>query len=214
MATFPIALPGQGWSVTKTPRFATRIQKSVSGRRLALIDQPNPIWEFTLTFPVLRDPHDTRAGANIGLGVGYDELRTLMGFFLQQQGAFQPFLFFDPTDFTVTGQAIATGDGTTTTFQLVRTFGVAGASFTEAIRAPSNINAIKINGVTQSSTTYSVDPGTGLLTFTGVPSGGAAITADFTYFFRCVFSDDSLDFENFMYQLWQLKQVKLESVLN
>ena len=76
-ATFP-TLPGLGWSVSKAPRFATRIQRAVSGRELRALDQPNPIWTWTLTYSMLRDQNDTRAAS--GPGVGYDELRTLMGF--------------------------------------------------------------------------------------------------------------------------------------
>src|ERR1700704_4111393 len=86
-AIFP-SLPGLGWSVTKSPRFATRIQRAVNGREWRALHQPNPIWSWTLTYPLLRDKWDSRSG---GLGTGYDELRTLAGFFLQQQGAFQPF---------------------------------------------------------------------------------------------------------------------------
>src|SRR5438876_9680487 len=97
-AIFP-NLPGLGWSVTKAPRFATRVQRAVSGRELRVLDQPYPIWTWTLTYPVLRDKSDTRGPAGpAGLGAGYDELRTIAGFFLQQQGSFQPFLFDDPTD--------------------------------------------------------------------------------------------------------------------
>src|ERR1700721_1972941 len=59
-AIFP-ALPGLGWSVSKTPRFATRIQRAVSGRELRVLDQPNPIWSWTLTYSMLRDRNDTRA---------------------------------------------------------------------------------------------------------------------------------------------------------
>ena len=58
-AIFP-ALPGLGWSVTKAPRFATRIQKAVSGRELRVLDQPYPIWTWTLTYALLRDKWDTR----------------------------------------------------------------------------------------------------------------------------------------------------------
>ena len=94
LAVFP-SLVGLSWSVTKAPRFATRIQRSVSGRELRLLDQTVPVWLFTLTYSLLRDKNDQRGGN--GLGTGYDELRTLMGFFLSQQGAFQPFLFDDPT---------------------------------------------------------------------------------------------------------------------
>jgi uncharacterized protein (TIGR02217 family) len=205
-AIFP-ALPGLGWSVTKAPRFAARIQTAISGRELRILDQPYPIWTWTLTYALLRDKHDTRGPS--GLGAGYDELRTLAGFFLQQQGAFQPFLFDDPTDDTVTGLSIGTGDSSATVFQLVRNFG----GFKEPIVAPNVVSAIYFNGVLQSSSAYAVDAATGLVTFTTPPPTGQAITADFTHYFRVRFADDTAEFENFMYQLWQLKQVKLQSVL-
>jgi hypothetical protein len=79
-AIFP-SLPGLGWSVTKTPRFTGRIQNAISGRELRVLDQVNPIWTWTLTYSLLRDKWDARAAA--GPGAGYDELRTLAGFFLQ-----------------------------------------------------------------------------------------------------------------------------------
>ena len=204
-AIFPV-LPGLGWSVSKSPRFATRIQKAVSGRELRVLDQPNPIWLWTLTYDILRDRHDSRG---TGLGTGFDELRSLMGFFLQQQGAFQPFLFDDPTDDTVTGQPIATGDASTAQFQLVRTMN----GFAEPVTAPNVVSAIYFNGVRQSAATYSTDPNTGLVTFTTPPPAGQAITADFTYWFRVRFADDTAEFENFMLQLWRLKQIKLQSAL-
>jgi uncharacterized protein (TIGR02217 family) len=210
-AIFP-TLPGLGWSVSKAPRFATRIQRAVSGRELRVVDQPNPIWTWTLTYSMLRDEHDTRAAS--GPGVGYDELRMLMGFFLQQQGAFQPFLLDDPTDDTVSAQAIGAGNGSTTVFQLVRSMGVAlaGGGFAEPITAPNVVSAIYFDGIVQSASGYSIDPTTGLVTFATPPPADQLVTADFTYYFRVRFADDTADFENFLYQLWALKQVKLQSV--
>src|SRR5579863_4568731 len=200
-AIFP-ALPGLGWSVTKAPRFATRVQRAVSGRELRVLDQPYPIWTWTLIYTLLRDKWDTRGAG--GLGVGYDELRTLAGFFLQQQGTFQPFLFDDPSDDAVTGQAIGSGDASTSIFQLVRNM----AGFAEPITAPNTLSAVYFNGVLQSPSGYTVDAATGLVTFATAPPASEAITADFTYWFRVRFADDTAEFENFMYQLWQLKQVK------
>lgn len=210
-AIFP-ALPGLGWSVNKAPRFATRIQRAVSGRELRVLDQPNPIWTWTLTYSMLRDAHDTRAPS--GPGTGYDELRTLMGFFLRQQGAYQPFLFDDPTDDAASGQAIGTGDGGATVFQLARAMGGAlpGGGFAEPITAPNTVSAIYFNGVRQSASGYAVDPATGLVTFGSPPPAGQLVTVDFTYYFRVRFADDTASFENFLYQLWALKQVKLQSV--
>jgi hypothetical protein len=43
MTTIFPTLPGLGWSVSKAPRFATRIQRAISGRELRVLDQPNPI---------------------------------------------------------------------------------------------------------------------------------------------------------------------------
>jgi len=204
-AIFP-ALPGLGWSVIKSPRFATRIQRAVNGRELRALDQPCPIWSWTLTYPLLRDKWDSRSG---GLGTGYDELRTLAGFFLQQQGAFQPFLFDDPTDHAVTAEFLGIGDSGATAYQLVRSMG----NFAEPITAPNFVSAIYFDGVLQSASNYSVDAATGLVTFTTPPPAGQAITADFTYWFRVRFSDDTAEFENFMLQLWQARQIKLQSVL-
>ena len=205
-AIFP-ALPGLGWSVSKAPRFATRTQKSVSGRELRIVDQVNPIWTFTLTYEILRDKHDTRGPG--GLGAGFDELRTLAGFFLQQQGALLPFLFDDPTDDNVTGQVLGTGNSSTAQFQLVRTMG----GFAEPITAPDTVAAIYFNGIRQDPAGYTVDAATGLVTFATPPPAGQLVAADFTYRFRVRFADDTAEFENFMYQLWQLKQLKLQSVL-
>lgn len=206
IAVFPV-LPGLGWSVTKAPRFATRIQRAVSGRELRVLDQPYPVWTWTLTYTLLRDQWETRGPT--GPGIGYDELRTLAGFFLQQQGAFAPFLFDDPADNSITGQVIGTGDASASAFQLVRTMG----GFAEPVTAPNVVGAVYCNGILQDPAAYSVDAGTGLVTFATPPPAGQVITADFTYRFRVRFADDTAEFENFMYQLWQLKQVKLQSVL-
>jgi uncharacterized protein (TIGR02217 family) len=205
-AIFP-TLPGLGWSVTKAPRFAGRTQNAISGRELRVLDQVNPIWTWTLTYSLLRDRWDTRAAT--GPGVGYDELRTLAGFFLQQRGIFRPFLFDDPTDNTTADQALGTGDGVVRTFQLVRTMG----GFLEPITAPNAVRAIRFNGVRQEPSEYTVDSEAGLVTFATPPPAGYVVAADFTYRFRVRFVEDSAEFENFMYQLWQLKQIKLQSVL-
>jgi uncharacterized protein (TIGR02217 family) len=203
---FP-TLPGLGWSVLRSPKFSTRIQKAISGRELRVLDQPYPIWTWTLVYNILRDAHDTRGGN--ALGTGFDELRTLAGFFLQMQGAFQSFLFDDPSDDTVTGQALGIGNGSFTVFQLLRSFGPGGAF--EPITAPHVVSHVYVDGIDPGG--WTVDPLTGLVTMGSAPAGGTAITADFTYYFRVRFVDDAAEFENFLYQLWSLKQIKFESTL-
>ena len=208
-AIFP-ALPGLGWSVTKSARFATRIQRAVNGRELRALDQPYPMWNWTLTYPLLRDRNDSRApplGAG-GPGIGYDELRTLAGFFLQQQGALQPFLFDDPTDNIAAAQPLGTGDSSRTAFQLLRNMG----GFAEPITAPNTVSAIYFDGILQSAANYTVDAATGFVTFATPPPAGQLVTADFTHWFRVRFADDTAEFENFMIRLWQARQIKLQSV--
>ena len=200
---FP-ALPGLAWSVTKSPTFQTRIQRAVSGRELRALDYPYPLWQFTLVFDLLRDNPTA----------GYDELRTLIGFFMLCQGAYGTFLFEDPSDYRVTGQQIGIGNASTTVFQLQRAMGATlpGGGFLEPIVAPNVVNAVYLDGITQNPGTYSVDPSTGLMTFSIAPASGLIITADYSYYFRCRFTDDSYAFENFMFQLWRLKKLTFISV--
>jgi len=203
-AIFP-SLPGLGWSVVKSPRFATRIQRAVNGRELRTLDQPCPLWNWTLTYPLLRDRNDSRAISS----PSYDELRTLAGFFLQQQGALLPFLFDDPTDDIAAAQPLGTGDSSRTVFQLLRNMG----GFAEPITAPNTVSAIYFDGILQSAANYTVDAASGFVTFATPPPAGQLVTADFTYYFRVRFADDTAEFENFMLQLWQARQIKLQSVL-
>ena len=200
---FP-TLPGLAWSVTKSPTFQTRIQRAASGRELRALDYPYPLWQFTLVFDLLRD----------NPAAGYDELRTLMGFFMLCQGAFGTFLFRDPSDDRVAGQQIGVGNASTTVFQLQRSMGTTlpGGGFQEPIVAPNVVSAVYLNGITQSPANYNVDPNTGLVTFATAPGSGLSISADFSYYFRCRFVTDSYTFENFMFQLWQLKQLTFISV--
>lgn len=202
--SFPV-LPGLGWSVTKTPVWKTRVQKSISGRERRAQDQALPIWTWTLTYNFLRDE----------AAEGFNELRELMGFHAQQAGAFTPFLYTDPTDNSVTGQGLGTGNASQTQFQLVRNLDAAlpGGGWPEPITNPAALSAVYLNGVVQAASGYSLNSSTGIVTFNTAPPGGAVVTADFTYAFAVRFSDDTADFENFMFQLWRLKQVKLVSVL-
>jgi uncharacterized protein (TIGR02217 family) len=195
-------LIGQGWSVTKVPTFQTRVQRAVSGRELRALDYPYPLWQFSLTYDVLRDEAAPQA-----------DLRTLMGFITACQGAFGTFLYDDPSDDQVIGQSIAAGDGVTEAFQLARTIGAPGTvQFLEPIVAPNVVSAVYVQGVVQPPADWSVDPSTGLLTFVAAPGAGTAITADFSYYFRCRFNSDAYSFENFMFRLWSLKKLDFISV--
>lgn len=125
MNTFPI-LAGQGWSLHKKPKFSTTVAPHVSGREVRAPQWQYPLWEFEATF-------DALASDSVSYpGLAAQSLQTLMGLFLQCQGQYGTFLYFDPTDYGVASQGFAIGDGATTAYQLTRTLG----GFVEPILAP------------------------------------------------------------------------------
>jgi uncharacterized protein (TIGR02217 family) len=214
LPVFP-SLPGQAWSVIKTAKWDYRVQRSVSGIDFRVNEQTIPIWQWELNYTLLRDEWDTRSTYSGGLGVGYNEFRELAGFFNQMAGGNGLFLYQDPTDYTITSQQIGVGDGRTQSFQLGRTFGssLAGGGFFEPITNYQSVINLYIGGVLQNPVTYSVDPNTGIVTLSTIPGQGVNVTVDFTYYFLCRFVDDGMNFENFMYQIWQNKSVKFMKVL-
>ncbi len=191
-AIFP-TLPGLKWDVTKKPYFSTKIQTSVNGKEARAINWSYPRWQFDLSYELLRDDVT-------------NELRTLMGFFLQRQGAFDSFLYTDPSDNYVASQSIGTGNGATTVFQLVRSLG----GFTELMKNITGTPVVRLNGTVQGSG-WTVD-GNGLITFTTAPAAGVAVTADFSYYFRVRFLQDESEFSQFMQNLWELKKCQLVSL--
>jgi flagellin FlaB len=71
---------------------------------------------------------------------------------------------------SVTGEAVGTGDGTTTQFTLANSPVVEGTL------------TVYVNAVAQTEgTDYTVNYATGVITFTTAPAAGDAITADYTY---------------------------------
>lgn len=176
------------------PEFTTRIQRGVSGAEARAAMQAYPTVRFTLAYDVIR--HGTAA-----------DLRQLKGFFLARRGAFDSFLFTDETDFAVTDQAIGTGDGTTTQFQLARTWGYdANSQLTEPVMNVNAITNVKKAGTTTTAYTLS---STGLITFTTAPTTGQAVTWTGSYYYRARFSSDNLSFDRFLQDLYSTKKVEL-----
>ena len=99
LPSFPV-LAGQGWSIHKKPTFSTLVASHVSGREVRDALYANPIWSFEVTFNGL----DGTASGQYG-GLGAASLQSLMGLFLQCQGQFSSFIYFDPTDYQVSGKA-------------------------------------------------------------------------------------------------------------
>jgi uncharacterized protein (TIGR02217 family) len=199
---FPLS-PGLSWSVHVSPKFNTRVAGHVSGREIRTAWQQYAIYEFTLSFDVLR-------------GNATQEIETLMGFFLARQGQYDTFLLDlgavtqNVADSYVTLGAQGTGDGVTTVFPLMRTVGEAMEPVGYVFSA--DLADVYVAGVLQDPLSYSFTS-PNILTFNTAPTSGGQITASFRYYFICRFAADAQDFEEFMANLWSLHELKLTSVL-
>lgn len=202
---YPV-LPGLTWPVVRTPIWQTRTQNSVSGKKLNLADWSYPKRRWVQTYNFLR-----------GAGPTYSEQQTLEGFFNTMFGSFGSFLYADPRDASVTGSTIGTGDSTDRTFQLSRVYGSTLFGFSEPIFAPTAITKMVVGATTLSSTQYGFglwgSSAPGIVTFsTFAPSTGAAVVASFAFSWPVSFDSDSMDFEEFVKQIWQLSGVSFTSL--
>jgi hypothetical protein len=194
------SLPGLSWSRHKKPGFSTLVAPHVSGREVRVALMSYPLYEFEAVYNGLT------SSATAFAGLGASSLQSLMGFFLQLQGQFGTFLYTDPDDAVVTGQAFASGDGTTTTFTMERSLG----GFLEPVGWVTTLSNVYLNGTRQSSGFTLTTPN--VLSFSTAPASGVTVSADFSYAFNCRFLDDQMDFEEFMSNLWKLDSMKFRSI--
>jgi hypothetical protein len=194
-ATFPV-LSTLGWSVSITPRFSTGVAGHVSGRESRAAGRAWPLFDLELTCEVLRT------------AAGDQELQTVAGFFEAMGGADTPFWIAPPGLSALTGQAIGTGDGSTTVFPLVASLGPA----TEPVYGTSGVSAVRLNGAALASGWSVSSDYTPAITFAVAPAAGVAVSADFGVLWLCRFADDVTEFEQFMLQLFVLKTLKLQAV--
>ena len=98
---------------------------------------------------------------------------------------------------SATDQAIATGDGVTAAFQLVKTYGSAFAPWSRDIAKPvEGTLLVAVDGAPQTEgAAFACDYATGLLTFDigHIPAEGAAITAGFEFDVPVRFDTDRLE---------------------
>lgn len=167
------------------PSFQTSIVGLSGGN-----EQRNQDWEF---------PRQTwDIGYGIQDQVGYNVVRD---FFYARRAQANGFLFKDWSDFTVTDQLLGTGDGTTRTFLLVRTYETTGPNvYTRRVTRPvAGTLTVKIAGVPSLDFT-SGDGGWIRFNPGFAPALGAQVTASFEFDVPVRFTVDSfplkLDWQN------------------
>jgi uncharacterized protein (TIGR02217 family) len=158
------------------PEYATDIVISQSG-----YEQRNVNWS------------QARAKYNVAHGVKTQaQLDALVAFFRARKGRAYGFRFKDWTDYSAMAQAIGTGTGTVTQFQLKKFYTSGAVTEPRSIYKPvgGTVQVYK-NGVLQ-TTGISVNTATGMVTFTAPPANGHAITASFQFDVPVRFDTDRL----------------------
>jgi uncharacterized protein (TIGR02217 family) len=131
-----------------------------------------------------------------------DDLAAVVAFFEARNGPLHGFRFKDWSDYksglpsnvrSPLDQAIGTGDGTTTAFQLVKHYTSGAQSWTRTITKPvAGSVRLALGGVEQASG-WSVDATSGVVTFASAPDAGVAVTAGFEFDVPVRFDSDTLD---------------------
>ena len=150
---------------------------------------------------------DSRRSYNAGYGVrSLDDLQTVVAFFEERRGRLTGFRWRDPSDYkscapsavpNATDQRIGTGDGTTTAFQLTKTYGSAHAPYVRRIAKPvaGTVKVAIAGTVKLTGTQVTVDVTTGRIVFLPghIPPAGTAVTAGFEFDVPVRFDTDRLD---------------------
>jgi hypothetical protein len=216
-----------GWSFAKRSKFSTIQQTPQSMRHPASATlQTSVIYELEMTYEFLKNAGRTYA----------DDMRYLQDFYEACRGGYGWFTF-DPSQYNLDVMSVAQipasgsypqrngffaiGDGVTTAFPLWRSgtpFGPTTLTQLELIQNITLLTGIYSNGTLVSSSAYTVaslgapPQGGAYVTFTAAPVSGAVLSWAGDYSYLCHFSDDVLDPEEFMYQFWELKSLKLETI--
>jgi len=149
---------------------------------------------------------EARYRYNAGYGIKtLDQLQAFSSFFLERQGALHSFRFRDWADYksclpqqspAADDQSIATGDGATNVFQLIKTYGTGITARTRMITKPvAGTVLVAVDGVVQAEgSAFELDTLTGIIGFNpgNVPASGTAISVGYEFDVPARFDMDHL----------------------
>lgn len=112
------------------------------------------------------------------------ELYEVLSLYKVAMGRLRGFRFLDWTDYrsaaptatpTATDQALGTGDGIVTAFQLIKRYSFAGETFDRTITRPYGTTLVAVDGV-PTAAGWTIDKATGIVTFAAAPANGVVLT--------------------------------------
>ena len=163
----------------------------------------------------------SRRRNNAGYGVkSRADMQAVLAFFEERRGRFHSFLWRDALDHSSGGeappaydQADGTGDGTTTAFQLSKTYGAAFDPYERPITKPVDGSVkVGVDGV-EVTGGFTVNALTGVVTFAVAPADDAAVTAGFLFDVPVRFDIDRLDIELSSFDAAEAPSIPLIEVL-
>ena len=188
--------PDISYGASGGPAYSTTVVAMVSGH-----EKRNVNWS------------QARGSWNVANGLKTrDQVAQLIAFFRARKGKAYGFRFKDWTDYQGTNQPLGTGDGTTRTFPLVKRYASGGETETRVIAKPvAGTVRIYRNGIAMPAG-WTVDPATGLVTFTTAPTAGSVLTADFEFDVPARFDTDRMDLTAETYDLARWAQIPVVEI--
>lgn len=163
----------------------------------------------------------SRRSYNAGYGVkSLADIEAVIHFFEARRGRLYGFRFRDPFDHKSSSlaetpdaedQAIGTGDGATTAFQLVKTYQSGPAAYQRQIRKP--VAGSVLAAVDGAPASFLVDETTGLVTFAAAPPAGAIVTAGFLFDTPVRFDADAMRINLAAFEAGDIPSIPLIEVL-
>lgn len=166
------------------PRYKTDVVEVDGGGTVR-----NSRWRF----PLFRFEFDIEPGDSEDdtYDVADQTLKEFVSLYHCAGGQAETFLFRHWADYRATNSYIGEGDGTTTAFQLYRTYSVGAVMRQRKITRPVNGTAtIYVDGV---AVVASVDYTTGIATLNTAPVASTMVTADFDFDLPVRFANDELE---------------------
>ncbi len=169
---------------------------------------------------------DARRSYDAGSGVrSVADLYEVLAFFEARSGQLSGFRFRDPIDFasappgapvTAFDQLIGTGDGTTTSFALAKTYAdMAGQSVRAIAKPVAGSVLVAVGGIAVPPADVSCDPTTGIVVFAShaIPAAGVLVTAGFAFDVPVRFAIDRIDISLSAFQAGRIPSIPLVEIL-
>lgn len=199
---YPSNLPGLTFDSIRSYEWDTSRQKALSGKESALSRRAYPLVHFELLYEFLRDT------------VAPSDLKALVGLHNAMLGQFDTFLYTDPVFNTVAAQQFGTSTGSTATlYQLIATYqNTGGPGASEIVQNLNGTPTLFDNGTPIAGGNYTISA-TGVVQFSVSPTSGHTLTWSGSFYYRCRFDEDALQWKQFLAPFWTVPKVAFTSIL-